>query len=164
MIDIFRFEGASTDDSGGLQTLKGYGYANEELASVHRVMPFGLSSHAPAGSHALALAARGERTLVAALGLEHEAYRQKNLKEGQVALYDQSGNATRLLGADGIWHDAGKRPQKMTGDALTCVAKNDAIYGSKDGKTYIGGDPKDGGTFSPAMTVDGPSQSVFIKL
>ena len=161
---IFRFEGASTDDTGDLQTLKGHGYAGEELVGVHRVMPFGLSSHAPAGSHSLALAARGQRTLVAALGLEHPQYRQKNLKEGQSAIYDSAGNATRLLGSDGIWHDAGTRAQKLTGDTLSGVAKNNAIYGSKNGKTYIGGDPADGGTFSPAMTADGPSSSVFIKL
>lgn len=164
MIDIFRLEGTQTDDAGDLQTLTGYGYAGEELKGVHRVMPFGLASYAPGGSHALALAARGERTLVAALGLEHPTYRQKNLKQGQTLLYDQSGNASRLLGADGIWHDAGTRPQKMTGDTLNCLGKNDVVYGSKTGKTYIGGDPADGGTFSPAMTADGPSSSVFIKL
>ena len=161
---LFRMEGVETDDGGDLQTLDALGYASEELVGVHRVMPFGLSSHAPVGSHSLGIASRGERTLVAALGLEHPQYRQRNLKQGQTVLYDQSGNATRLLGDDGIWHDAGTRPQKATGKTLTYTSTGTAVFGSSDGKTYIGGDPSKGGSFSPVMTQDGPSTTVYAKL
>ena len=115
---LFRFENSETDDDGDLQTVKGMGYAGEEFTGVHRVMPFGISSHAPAGSHAIGIAGRGERSLVAALGLEHPDYRPKKQKAGNTTIYDQSGNVSRFLGKDGIWHDAGDRAQKSTGKTI----------------------------------------------
>ena len=159
---IFRFENSEVDDTGDLQTLKGYGYAGEELSEVHRVMPFGLASNAPAGSHAIGIAGRGERDLVAALGLEHPQYRQKNLKAGQSTLYDSAGNASRYLGEDGIWHDAGDHAQKMTGKTLDHLSKKDAKFGSSDGITYIGGNGEDG-SYDWAMTASGPSTKVKIR-
>lgn len=147
---IFRFEGASTDDSGDLQTLKGYGYAGEELIGVHRVMPFGLGSNAPAGSHALALAARGQRTLVAALGLEMPAARQKNLPAGTAVLYDASGNVVFVKGQDGIQVEA------KSGDIYVKPAQGKSLY--------HGGKPGDGSTFKRVMLEDGSaSPNVYAK-
>lgn len=99
-IHIFRLEGEETDDSGDLQTLKALGYAGEELTGVHRVMPFGLHSHAPKGSHSLAIAARGQRTLVAALGLEDPQHRPKNRELGSTAIYDANGSIVSLVQAN----------------------------------------------------------------
>ena len=162
--DIFRFEHSEVDDTGDLQTLKGTGYAGESFEDVHRVMPFGLASNAPAGSHAIAVASRGERSLVAALGLEHPDYRQKNLKSGQAAVYDQKGNVTSYLGGDGIWHNAGDRTQKLTGKVVNALASSGtASFGSSSGITYIGGDGTDG-VYDWAMTASGPSTKVKIRI
>ncbi|SEQ48278.1 Bacteriophage Mu Gp45 protein [Faunimonas pinastri] len=95
--DLFRFQVSETQDDGAMQTLKGLGYASEELTGVHRVMPFGLASFAPAGSHALAVAMRGQRSLVAALGLEHPDYRLRNRETGSTAIYDMHGNVVSLV-------------------------------------------------------------------
>lgn len=160
---IFRAELSETDDRGELQTGKGYGFAGEELDKVHIVRQHGLASHAPKGSHGIGIAGSGERALVAFLGLEHQEKRPRDLKEGNTVLYDAAGNATRLLGDDGIWHDAGKRPQKMSGKTAEISGTDKAWIGSKDGKTYLGGDGTDG-TYAAVMTASGPSTTVFCKL
>ncbi|MCJ2108023.1 phage baseplate assembly protein [Methylobacterium sp. E-041] len=159
--NLFRGELIETDDSGELQTAKGYGYAGEEVAGVHVVRQHGLASHAPKGSHGIGIAGSGERSLVAFLGMEHQDKRPKGLAEGNTTLYDAAGNATRMLGADGIWHDAADRPHKMTGKTVAVIATENASIGGK--KTYLGGDGTDG-TYSPVMTAAGPSSTVFAKV
>lgn len=161
--NLFRAEITRTDDRGEMQLGRGYGYAGEEVDRVHVVRQHGLASHAPNGSHGIGLAGSGERSLVAFLGLEHPDKRPRDLKEGNTVLYDAAGNATRLLGDDGIWHDAGKRPQKMSGKTAEISGTDKAWIGSKDGRTYLGGDGTDG-TYAPVMTASGPSTSVFCKL
>ena len=95
--DLFRFQVSETSDDGAMQTLKGLGFAGEELTGVHRVMPFGVASNAPVGSHAFAIAMRGQRSLVAAIGLEHPDYRLRNREIGSTAIYDMHGNVVSLV-------------------------------------------------------------------
>lgn len=159
--NLFRAELKETDDSGEMQTGTGYGYAGEEVGKVHIVRQHGLAAHAPKGSHGIGIAGTGERGLVAFLGLEHQDKRPRDLKEGQTVLYDDKGNATRMLGEDGIWHDAKDRPQKMTGKTVAVKATETASLGGK--KVYLGGDGTDG-TYAPVMTAQGPSTVVFAKL
>ena len=164
--NLFRFEVAETDDRGAQQTGRGSGYANEELAGAPILRQHGLASHAPKGSHGVGLAGSGERAQVVLLGLEHPDKRPRNLKEGQTVLYDAAGNATRMLGDDGVWHDAGDRPQKMSGRTITLTGSDRveiAVGGMKvvvtAGRVDLGGE---GG--SPVMTQAGPSSSVFAKV
>lgn len=159
--NIFRAELSEINDKGEMQLGRGTGYAGEDLDKVHVVRQHGLASHAPKGSHGIGLAGSGERALVAFLGLEHPDSRPRDLKQGQTTLYDDKGNATRLLGADGIWHDAGDRPQKMTGKTLEHKATGKASFGGE--VTYLGGDGSDG-TYAPVMTSSGPSSTVFAKV
>lgn len=159
--NLFRAEVGEIDDSGEVQTGSGYGYTAEEVTGVQIVRQHGLASHAPKGSHGIGLAGSGERAQVVFLGLEHQDKRPRNLKEGQTVLYDATGNATRMLGDDGIWHDAGDRAQKMTGKTLALTGQDVASFGGK--KTYLGGNGKDG-DYAPVMTEKGPSRSVFCKL
>ena len=159
--NLFRGELIATNDKGELQLAKGYGYAGEELDSVHVVRQHGLASHAPKGSHGIGIAGSGERGLVAFLGMEHQDHRPRDLKEGNTTLYDAKGNATRMLGDDGMWHDAADRPQKMTGKTVDVTATETATLSGK--KVYLGGNGRDG-TYSPVMTVAGPSSVVFAKL
>lgn len=159
--NLFRTELGSTDDSGEMQVGSGYGYAGEELDKVHIVRQHGFASHSPKGSHGIGIAGSGERGLVAFLGLEHQDSRPKNLPEGGSVVYDATGNVSRYLGDDGIWHDAKDRPQKITGKTVAVQATETASVGGK--KVYLGGDGTDG-TYAPVMTQQGPSSVVFAKL
>ena len=164
--NLFRGELIETDDAGEMQTAKGYGYAGEEVAGVHVVRQHGLASHAPKGSHGIGIAGSGERSLVAFLGMEHQDKRPRKLAEGNTTLYDAAGNATRMLGADGIWHDAADRPQKMTGKTVEITGTDTVaitVGGTsvtiRNGRVDLGGL---GG--SPVMTAAGPSSVVFAKV
>ncbi|GJD51079.1 hypothetical protein OPKNFCMD_3830 [Methylobacterium crusticola] len=163
---LFRTELSQTYDDGELQLARGLGYAGEEFDRVHVVRQHGLASHAPKGSHGVGIAGAGERGLVAFLGLEHQDKRPKNLAEGNTTLYDAKGNATRMLGDDGVWHDAGDRAQKMTGKTITLTGTDRLVLkvGSTTvtitpGRVDLGGE---GG--SAVMTQAGPSSIVFAKV
>lgn len=161
-LDVFRTEIRETDDSGDLQKLKKIlGYADEEITDAHRVSPFGFSSHAPVGSHGIAVAARGQRDLVAVLGAEHAPSRPKNLTAGQAALYDDKGNIIRMFG-DGGMHIFGKK-QDMTieSDKDNIFVKIDAGGGKK---IYLGGNPSEGGTFAKVATESGYSPFVYARI
>ena len=162
-VSLFRGEVVETNDKGPLQTAKALGLAGEELDGVHVIRQHGLASHAPKGSHGVGLSLTGERSLTVLLGLEHQDKRPQELKEGNTTLYDAKGNATRMLGDDGVWHDAADRPQKMTGKTITVQATDTILLkvGStlvkiRDGRVDLGGE---GG--SPVMTQAGPSSKVF---
>jgi phage gp45-like len=161
--NLFRTELTGVDDTGELQLGSGTGYASDDFDKVHVVRQHGLASHAPKGSHGIGIAGSGERSLVAFLGLEDPNSRPRNLQEGQTVLYDSTGNATRMLGTDGIWHDAGARAQKMTGDTLSLQGKSDVSFGSTGGKTYLGGDGKTG-SYARVMTENGPSPFVYARI
>ncbi len=161
--NLFRVEIEGIDDRGDLQLGTGTGYAGEQFDKAHVVRQHGLASNAPKGSHGIGIAGSGERALVAFLGLENPASRPKTLSEGQTVLYDDKGNATRLLGADGVWHDAGDRAQKMTGKTLSLQGTADVALGSSGGKTYLGGDGKTG-TYARVMTESGPSPFVYARI
>ena len=167
---LFRVQLTEADDEGGQQTLSLDGLPNEKLEKVPRLQHFGLSSNAPVGSHGLGVqfggGRDGGRLLNMAIGLEHADHRPRKVKPGQSVLYDDKGNATRMLGADGIWHDAGDRPQKMTGKTIT-ITGTDKVVVQVGGTTVtvtanrvdLGGE---GG--SAVMTQAGPSSVVFAKV
>ncbi len=159
--NLFRAELKETDDRGELQLGSGYGYAGEEFDKAHIVRQHGLASHAPKGSHGIGIAGSGERALVAFLGMEHQDKRPKDLKEGNTTLYDAEGNATRMLGKDGIWHDAADRPQKMTGKAVDLKATENATVAGD--KVFLGGDGKTG-SYARVMTESGPSSNVYARI
>ena len=159
--NLFRTELTGVDDTGEMQTGSGYGYAGEEVDKVQIVRQHGLASHAPKGSHGIGIAGSGERSLVAFLGLEHQDHRPRDLKEGNTTLYDAKGNATRMLGDDGIWHDADDRPQKMTGKTVDLKATENASISGK--KVYLGGDGKSG-SYARVMTESGPSPFVYARI
>lgn len=97
MFDLFRTELRETADDGDQQTVSLFGVGGEELSRVHRVQHFGLSSHAPAGSHGLGLALHGRRDLVVALGLENAQHRPRGVEAGGTVLYDANGSAVSLI-------------------------------------------------------------------
>lgn len=161
---LFRLEHLKTDDSGDIQRVDVLGHANEQMDGAIRPQWHGFASNPPKGSNGVGLRARGISELPIILGLEHHKHRQRNLAEGNSVVYDAKGNVSRYLGDDGIWHDAGSRPHKLTGKKIVILADgDDAAFGSKTKKTYLGGDGKDG-TYAAVMTESGPSTVVFAKL
>jgi phage gp45-like len=97
MYDLFRTELRETQDDGDQQTVSLYGVGGEELSRVHRVQPFGLSTHPPAGAHGIGMALHGRRDLAVVLGLEHAQYRPKATPAGGTVLYDMHGSAVSLV-------------------------------------------------------------------
>lgn len=161
---LFRLEHLRTDDSGDIQRVDILGHANEQMDAAIRPQPHGFTSNPPKGSNGIGLRARGMSELPIILGLEHHEKRPRKLKPGQSVVYDDKGNVSRYLGDDGIWHDAGSRSHKLTGKKITILADgDDASIGSKDKKTYLGGDGKDG-SYAAVMTESGASTVVFAKL
>jgi phage gp45-like len=144
-MDAFRFQATSTDDTGDVQKVSGQGAAGESLTNVLRVAHFGLASHAPKGSHGLALSPRGHADLALLLGLEHPASRQRNLPEGASKLYDANGNMIFCNLGNGVTISA---------------ATGDVVVTSASGKIYLGGVAG----ASPVMTEAGPSSVVFAKV
>lgn len=160
---LFRTELIETDDKGPLQLAKANGYAGEELDKVHVARQHGLASHPPKGSHGVGLSLGDERSLTVILGQEHQDKRPRDLKEGNTVLYDAAGNATRMLGDDGVWHDAGNRPHKVTGKTIT-IDGTDTItlkVGSMLVKISAARIDLGGEAGSAVMTQAGPSSKVF---
>lgn len=165
--NLFRGELVETDDKEKDQQLgRVLGFAGEEIDKAHLVRQHGFASHAPKGSHGIGIAGTGERGLVAFLGMEHQDYRQKDLPEGHSRIYDSKGNVVRMQGDDGIWHDAGDRPQKATGKTINLDGSEKVTLKVggitlivRNGRVDIGGE---GG--SAVMTQSGPSSVVFAKV
>ena len=120
-MDLFRFEVTGTTDDGDQQLLAGRGLPGEEFVKVARLMPHGLASHAPKGSHGLGVAVNGRRDEVLAIGLEQSGARQRNLPEGGTALYDASGNVLKFIGTRADI-DTGARPSTIKTGLFTAEA------------------------------------------
>lgn len=166
---LFRVEHVEADDEGDQQTLTLYGLPNETLKKVPRLQHFGLSSNPPVGAHGLGIqfggGADGGRLLNMALGLEHAKSRPRKQKPGQSTIYDDKGNASRYLGDDGIWHDAGTRTQKMTGKTITITGTDKVVVQVGNTTVTVTASRVDlgGEGGSPVLTQAGPSSVVFAK-
>lgn len=88
------------NDAGGLQVLQINALASETVDGVERVQNYGLTSHPPRGSTAIAVAVGGNRNHLVAIAVDDEASRPRELEEGEVALYNNA-NAQQLLDRDG---------------------------------------------------------------
>jgi phage gp45-like len=139
----------ATDDSGTQQKVNVSGLASEQLTKLVRAMPHGFGSNAPIGSDGIliSLGGRSDRALI--LGLEHKDYRQRNLPVGTAVLYDDKGNIVFVKGANGIAIDA------KTGNVYVKPAPGNTLY--------LGGTGSDG-SYSPVVTVAGPSSNVQAKV
>jgi len=155
---LFRVEHVDTNDEGDLQTSTLLGPQGETLKRVPRVMPFGLHSSVPSGSHGMALQfGAGGRTLKAVLGLEHQDHRPRKREVGSTALYDANGNTISLVQSELRW--TGKKASVIeSGDTVTVSVGALKIIVSK-GRIDLGAP-----NGSPVMTQAGPSSVVFAKV
>ena len=152
------------DDSGSQQRLRLSGLASEQFRNVVRLHDFGFASHPPAGAEGLLLAQGGRSDRAWAVGFEHQAYRQKNLPVGTLALYDQSGNVMKLLAADGVSFDFQQNAWIAQAGGVKVIARTDHICVDPGSKTvYLGGQPG-AGTFAAVATVAGPSINVQARI
>lgn len=164
-MDIFRFELAETVDDGDQQLVRGQGLPGEELVRVSRVLPHGLASNAPVGSHGIGLAVNGRRDEVAVIGLEQAGKRQRNLPAGGTALYDASGNVLKFIG-DRADMDTGSRPFTVKTGLFTVEASEivlqvgDTVIRLRNGRIDLGA------MSAPhrVMTEGGPSNTVYAVL
>lgn len=70
--------------------------ADETLQDVEFMQQFGFTSVPPAGTQAVIIPVGGRTTHGIVIATENGAYRIKALKDGEVAIYDQSGSSITL--------------------------------------------------------------------
>ncbi|WP_341899333.1 phage baseplate assembly protein V [Ferrovibrio terrae] len=80
------------NDGGGLQRLQVVVMNDELHDNVERFQNYGLSSVPAGGSQALIVAIGGSRSHLVAVAVDDQDSRPKNLKGGEVMLYDRLGN------------------------------------------------------------------------
>jgi phage gp45-like len=88
---------AATDDSGPIH--KAQILVNdtpETIDNVGVMQIYGLASHAMAGSDATALFIHGHRDNPVIVATGNQQYRLRNLKPGEIALYDNNGSIVKL--------------------------------------------------------------------
>ena len=84
------------DDTKGRQTLQAEILDGELRDGVERVQEYGFTSHPFADADAIILSLSGTREKAIAIAVDDRRYRLK-LQEGEVALFDDLGNAVKLL-------------------------------------------------------------------
>lgn len=126
-MDLFRFDLTSLDDGGDQQLLGGRGVAGEELARVSRIMPHGLASSPPIGSHGIGMAINGRRDQVAVLGLEDPAKRRRNVVAGGAVLYDAAGNLVYAKMTGGVEIKAADGSVEITRGDLKVIVSDTRI-------------------------------------
>ena len=96
-IGILRAKLLKTHDDQEFQRVDFAGLRNQRPTLVGRSQPFGLTSHAPAGSIGHLLNVGGRSDQMWALGFEHPDHRPRNLGEGFTTLYNAHGDAISLV-------------------------------------------------------------------
>jgi len=82
-------------DTGGLQTLQITALADETLDGVERIQQYGITSHPHPESDCLILNVGASRSHPIVIAVDDRRYRLK-LSQGEVALYDDLGQAVKL--------------------------------------------------------------------
>lgn len=154
-----RFRVISVDDSGPIQKVTGRGEGGERLENLMRPQPDGLTTVPEVGSLGWAqFAGSRERGIVA--GLENPDKRPAGQASGSKVLYGPDGNRINLKPGGAITMEGGD------GQTFEMKPNGDLVLKPKvaGGKLYLGGDPADGGVFSPVMTAAGASPFVFARV
>lgn len=149
----------ATKDSDGIQVIQGSFLAGETKSDVEKMHHFGFSSHAPKGSDCIMVCVGGNRENGIIIATESRQYRFKDLGEGEVALYSQSGDFVHLK--DGNVIDVKTKTLNITADTEVNITTpttnisgdvniggNEAVEGDVDitGSETVGGDSTVTGT------------------
>lgn len=136
----------ATDDTGSVHTAQvRVTTTNEPIDAVPVAQLFGLSGHAPAGSDAVAVFVRGNRSSPIIIATNHQQLRPRNLNPGEVCLYNAEDSTIVLAEGHTI---------KISGNTIT-------IGGAGGGKTTmsVDGDIACTGTIT-ADTINAPHGQV----
>ncbi len=101
------------DDSGPVQMIQARFGPLEVIDNVPLPHDFGFTSHPPVGSDVLAAFLGSNRKSGVVVTVGSQAYRMKNLKSGEVAIYDALGQSVHLTTA-GIVINGGGLPMSIT--------------------------------------------------
>jgi phage baseplate assembly protein V len=139
----------ATDDSGPIHRAQVRGFPNETIDNMPVLQIYGLASHAMPGSDAMATFCSGDRSNGVIVATGNQQYRLRNLKPGEIALYDNNGTVVKLAGGGNV-------EITCTG-TVTISAPTIAIAASGGGKTTINltGDIHATGTIT-ADTISAP--------
>jgi phage baseplate assembly protein V len=92
----------ATDDTGPVHRAQVRGFPPETIDNMPVLQIYGLASHAMPGSDATALFTSGDRSNGTIIATGNQQYRLRNLKSGEVALYDNGGNIVKLANGGNI--------------------------------------------------------------
>lgn len=92
------FRGKLTLTQAGepIQRVQVAGLADETLQDIEQLQQFGFTSHAPANTDVIVIPLGGDTSHGIVVASEHGSFRVKNLKSGEVAVYDESGSSIVL--------------------------------------------------------------------
>lgn len=82
----------SVKDSDPLQSVKVENLADEVQDNVERVQNFGFTSVPPKGGESIVVCVGGNKDNSIVIASDSAQYRKKDLKDGEVAVYDKTGN------------------------------------------------------------------------
>ena len=92
----------ATDDTGPVHLAQVRGFPPEVIDNMRVEQIYGLASHATPGTDAVAVFASGDRSNGVIIATGNQKYRLRNLKPGEVALYDNAGNIVKLAAGGNI--------------------------------------------------------------
>jgi phage gp45-like len=92
----------ATDDSGPVHKVQVKGFPPEQIDNMPVLQIYGLASHAPAGSDAMAIFTSGDRSNGVIVATGNQQYRLRGLKSGELAIHDNSGNIVKLSNGGNI--------------------------------------------------------------
>lgn len=107
----------TSNDSGNVQLLQVQLGQDEIRDNTPRLAEYGFTSMPPNGSDALVVFIGGERSNGAIVATGHQASRMKNLKTGEVAIFDDQGQSVYLTRSGIIIEGAGM-PIMVNGDVI----------------------------------------------
>lgn len=157
-----------TDDSDGMQIIKGKFLADEVRDGLERFQEFGFTSRPPDNSECVAVFVQGNREHGIIVGTNNRQFRLKNLEKGETAIYTDDGTEIVLKKAGQVEVTTAVKVTvtapdvQMTGnlkvDGNIVVDGNSTIGGNEDvgGNTTVGGNSTVTGSQSAAsMTASG---------
>lgn len=93
---LFRGVLRSVDSSGPVQIVQGTGLADENLSDLEYFQHYGYTSNPPNGAMKIIAPIGGRTSHGIVIATEHAAYRLKELKSGEVAIYTDEGDSVVL--------------------------------------------------------------------
>jgi phage baseplate assembly protein V len=113
MLMVTKAVASLIDDAGGLQRLQVTLLANETRGNVPRFQEYGFSAHPLPGATAIVVSISGLRDQPIIIALDDPRHRPRDLKQGEVILYDDLGQSIHLT-RDGIVVKGAGKPITLT--------------------------------------------------